>query len=163
MTRYHTVIDKTNFKDQMQSILDMTRAGIRKYGEIVISMSKDVSKTRAQEKKYNAMICDISKQCNYRGKKTTAKHWKAGLVHIFAKDMAQQGTPLKHPGELVMSLDGQDIISIRASTADFSVKEGSDFIEFLYSFGAYELVEWSDPETRTAYLSYAETAHLNGQ
>jgi hypothetical protein len=113
-----------------------------------------MSKTRAQEARYHAMISDISKQIDFDGKKYDTTVWKAQLIDQFQHEKQLMGEQLAKPGSTVMSLDKQRIVQIRPSSTDFRKKEASDFIEFLFSVGAEHNVHWSDPETESMYKDY---------
>jgi len=115
-------------------------------GDVSVSV-KPQTKSRDVEKKYHAMIADISKQVTFYGKtKYDADVWKALLVEQFAQDRAEMGEPLRHPARKITSMDGHRIITVRPSTTQFSKKEARDFVEFLYAQGADMGITWSDPE-----------------
>lgn len=106
------------------------------------------SKSREVEKKYHAMIRDIQMTVELDGKRFDFETWKALLVQAFEKDMREQGTPLSHPGRVVPSLDGMDVVTVRASTTRFRVKEASDFVEWLYAWGTDHEARFSDESLR---------------
>jgi hypothetical protein len=130
-------------------------------GEAIQSGALDVtvaraSKTRAQEKMYHRMMGDISKQADFDGVKYDTTTWKAQLIDQFQQEKLLMGEQLAKPGRTVMSLDKQRIVQIRPSSTDFLKKEASDFIEYLFSFGAEMNIAWSDPETQSMYRDYWE-------
>ena len=102
------------------------------------------SKTREQEKKYHAMIRDISKTVEVHGKKYALESWKAMLIIGFEKEMAAIDEPLKYPGRVEFSFLTNEWISIRPSSTRFSVDEGSKFIEYIYMTGAEYEAKFSD-------------------
>lgn len=102
-------------------------------------------KKRIQEEKYHAMIGDIAKQCMFMGKKMDSDDWKRLLVDMFAKVMRDLDTPLHHDGRVIPSLDFERVVQLGIQTRDFYVKEAAEFIEYLYAFGADNLVIWSEP------------------
>jgi len=115
-------------------------------GDVSVTV-KPQTKSRDVEKKYHAMIADIAKQVTFYGKtKYSAEVWKALLVEQFAQDRADMGEPLCHQARKITSMDGHRVITVRPSTTQFSKKEASDFVEFLYAHGADTGVTWSDPE-----------------
>ena len=129
-------------------------------GALDITVAR-ATKTRAQEKKFNAMIGDIFKQVEFKddtGRVIKAdREWvDAVLVEDFGQEMLMAGTPLSSPGRTTMSLDGMRIMQIRPSRTKFKVKEAAAFIEYLFAFGAQENVEWHDPETQAMYKDYFE-------
>ncbi len=138
------------------STLD-TMAVPEKVGECILDMIsggpveievKRPSKKREQEKKYHAMIGDIAKTVKIQGVKYSLEAWKALLVDGYEKERLDMGEPLSHPGRTIQSLDGQRNVTLRASTKDFRVKEGADFIEYLYSEGIDIGAKFSDPSMR---------------
>jgi len=98
-----------------------------------------------QNAKIHAMIGDIAKQCMFMGKKMDSDDWKRLLVDMFAKVMRDLGTPLHHDGRVIPSLDFERVVQLGIQTRDFYVKEAAEFIEYLYAFGADNLVIWSEP------------------
>ncbi|MCP4984543.1 MAG: hypothetical protein GY928_00365 [Colwellia sp.] len=113
-------------------------------GPIEIEIKKPLKK-REQEAKYHAMIADIAKTVRPRGVRYSAEVWKALLVDGYEKERLDMGEPLSHPGRTIQSLDGQRNVTLRASTKDFRIKEGADFIEYLYSEGIDMGAKFSDP------------------
>lgn len=110
-------------------------------------------KKREQEEKYHAQIGDIAKQCDYHLRKLRPESWKRLLVEAFVQVMREeakaQGKPDPFPrgGALLPSLDGLRIVQVEVLTRDFTVKQASEFIEYLYAFGAERGVVWSEPAT----------------
>jgi len=125
----------------------------------------DLSKSRLQEEKYHAMICDIVKTCkiqingmiidfNQFGKSAANEYGKSVLVRWYQLDCEEGGEPLRHNGfSYIDPIDGQKC-AVRPSTKDFTVKEAANFIEFLYSIGAQYGVAWS--ERVESYNQYPE-------
>lgn len=103
------------------------------------------AKKRIQEEKYHAQIGDIAKQTTHIGRKWDADDMKRLLVDEFAEEMRLAGTPLHHDGRVIPSLDGKRIVQLGIQTRDFYVKEASQFIEFLYAWGAQRDVVWTEP------------------
>lgn len=101
-------------------------------------------KSRDQEAKYHAMFSDIAKHVQFMGQWISGDDWKRLLVDAFARDMQAAGTPLRQGGRVVPSLDGTGVVQLGIQTRKFLKKEASDFIEFLYAWGADEGVHWSD-------------------
>lgn len=126
-----------------------------KGGKIIVEI-RSWSKSREMEKKYHAMINDIARQVVFYGKKRHKPEiWKALLVEQFAREKESMGEHLRHPGQTIVSLDGQRMITVRPSTTQFLVSEASDFIEYLYQQGTEFGVHWSEPALRV-YQEYRE-------
>ena len=107
------------------------------------------TKKRIQEEKYHAQIGDISKQTEYAGKRWDEDDMKRILIDEFAEEMRLAGTPLHHDGRLIPSENGRRVIQLGIQSRDFYVKEASQFIEFLYAWGAARFVVWTEPKVRT--------------
>lgn len=122
-----------------------------KSGPFVVRFLKP-SKTRDQESRYHAMINDIHRQ-GFRA--STFPAVKAVLVNQFAKELESMGEPLANPGQTAWDWVNEELVSIRPSTKDFSVKEGSKFIEWLYALGADLEIQWSEPAMK-AWEEYKE-------
>lgn len=115
---------------------------------VVIS---EPTKKRIQEEKYHAMMGDIAKQCFYNGRKLGDETWKRLLVeayvYILREEAKAQGKPDPFPkgGALLPSIDGLRIVQVEALTRNFTVSQASQFIEYLYAFGAERGVVWTEP------------------
>ena len=97
-----------------------------------------------QNEKMHAMIGDIAKCAPFMGKLINRDDMKRLLVDAFAKVMRDAGTPLHHDGRVVPSLDGERVVQLGIQTKDFRVREASEFVEYLYAFGAENGVTWSE-------------------
>jgi|GEM_PF-965328 len=105
---------------------------------------EEPKKSRLQEEKYHAMIGDIAKQYEFMGKLWHRDDMKRLMVDAFAKVMRDAGTPLHHDGRVAPSMDGERVVQLGIQTKDFYVKEASDFIEYLFSFGADNEIVWTE-------------------
>ena len=88
-------------------------------------------KRREQEEKYHAMIGEIAAQTMYAGRQYDDDDMKRILVDEFAEEMRAAGSPLHRDSRLIPSKDGRRVIQLGIQTRNFSVREASDFIEFL--------------------------------
>ncbi len=150
--RLFTIKDTTAQRSVMADCWDFVSKAIQG-GSLDVTVAQ-ASKTRAQEKMYHRMMGDISKQVDFDGVKYDTTTWKAQLIDQFQQEKLLLGEPLSKPGRTVMSLDKQRVVQIRPSSTDFRKKEASDFIEYLFSFGAEANIEWTDPETQAQYADY---------
>ena len=109
-------------------------------------------KRRIQEEKYHAQIGDIAKQTTYAGQKWDEDDMKRILIDEFADAMREAGTPLHNDGKarLIPSENGRRVIQLGIQSRQFWVSEASQFIEFLYAWGAERDVVWSDQAERRA-------------
>ena len=101
-------------------------------------------KRRVQEEKYHAMIGDIAKQVDLVGERRDVEDAKRLLIDAFARVMAANGTPLRQQGRIIPSLDGSGFVQLGIQSRRFTVSEASEFIEYLYAFGAEHGVVWSE-------------------
>jgi hypothetical protein len=105
-------------------------------------------KKREQEARYHAMIDDIAIQTAYAGRSWKPLHMKRILIDEFADEMRNLGTPLHGDSMLIPSENGRRVIQLEIHSSEFYVKEASNFIEFLYAWGAYRDVVWSEDSKR---------------
>lgn len=105
------------------------------------------SGTRSQECKYHAQIRDIAKQCYHSGKKWSEGDWKRLLVAAFELAMKESGSPLEQASRIAPALTGGGIVYLEAQTRHFTKSERSQFIEYLFAWGADQGVIWSDQLT----------------
>ncbi len=115
-------------------------------GPVVVTLGRE-AKSRDQEKKYHAMINDIMTTVEL-GQQYSIEAWKALLVDEFEQDLRRIGESLPKPSKLVISLDGQRAVTIRASTKDFKKEHASMFITFLYAWGTEHGARFSDESLR---------------
>ena len=104
-------------------------------------------KKREQEEKYHAMIGDIAKRVEFFGKLRDEETAKRLLIDAFVRvmrDIAKsEGKPDPFPvqGTMLPSLDGEGVVQLGVQSRGFTIKQASDFIEYLYSFAASKGVE----------------------
>jgi hypothetical protein len=153
MERCEFTINSQNVRSVMVHAWQLVSSAA-KAGDLILILAKP-DKTREQEKRYHSLLGEISKQVVFEepglrtrlrspeSKRYPPEVWKALLVDEFEQERALMGEPLRKPGRVVLSLDGHRMVSLRPSTRDFSRKEASDFIEFLYAWGSEMGVLWS--------------------
>ncbi|MFZ2736642.1 MAG: recombination protein NinB [Burkholderiaceae bacterium] len=108
--------------------------------ELVIEI-KQISKTRDQEKKYHAMIGEVTKQASHLGATWGNEDWKRLLLDKFARD-----TGRSH-GRVIPNLDKTGVVEVGLQSRKFSRKDGAEFIEWLHVWGAENGIEFIDQET----------------
>lgn len=101
----------------------------------------EANRNAPQNAKMHAMIGEIAGQVEHIGRKWDADDFKRLLVDEFAEEMRLAGTPLHHDGRVIPSLDGRRIVQLGIQSREFTVREASAFIEFLYSFAAQRGVQ----------------------
>ena len=91
---------------------------------------KDAGKSREQEEKYHAMIGEVAKQAQHLGAKWDAESWKRLLVEQFCKDNGLK------TGAVIPNLAGDGIVQLGTQTRNFTKEQASEFVEWLYAWGA---------------------------
>jgi len=110
----------------------------------IVSLSP-ASKSRAQEALYHCLFSDVARQLDFMGEKRDAETWKRLLVDAFVRVKSAEGDPVQGTGSIIPNLDGSGFVQLGVQTRRFSKKHASEFIEYLYSFGADRNVQWSEP------------------
>lgn len=105
---------------------------------------KEPEKRRTQEERYHAMLGDIAKQVEFFGQKRDRETVKRLLVDAFARVMAADGDPIQGWGTVLPSLDGSGVVQLGVQTRRFTVRQASEFIEYLFAYGAENNVIWSE-------------------
>jgi hypothetical protein len=95
------------------------------------------TKSRLQEEKYHSILADMAPQFTFMG----ITGWpmedvKRLMIDAFARIKAAEGEPLRGWGRVVPSLCGTGIVQLGCQSRDFTVKQGSEFIEYLHSYCA---------------------------
>ena len=91
---------------------------------------KDATKSRDQEEKYHAMIGEVAKQAQHLGAKWDAESWKRLLVDQFCKDNGLK------TGAVIPNLSGDGIVQLGMQTRNFTKEQASEFVEWLFAWGA---------------------------
>lgn len=100
---------------------------------------KDVKRSLPQNDRMWAMLTDIARQKEHMGRRYTVDQWK----EIFLDALGRETT-------FAPSLDGSTFIPLGRHSSDLSKGEMSDMIELLFSWGAENGVEWSEPKQEAA-------------
>lgn len=95
------------------------------------------TRTLGQSAKLHAMLADVARQVewpvNGKMERLSVDDWKAVVV-----------ASLMQEKRMAAGLRGGFVI-LGKRTSSMSIREMSDAIEFLYSFGAEQGVQWSEP------------------
>ena len=95
-----------------------------------------ITRTLEQNSKLHAMLTDISKQCEFNGKRLDVDNWKA--IFVSAHKIATGGQ-----AEMAIGLEGE-VINLRESTAQMGVKRMASLIEYITSWGVQNGVHFND-------------------
>lgn len=85
----------------------------------------------------HAALTDISRQCEWAGRKWPMEEWKALMVSAHAQVE-------ERPAQVVAGLEGE-LVAIRESTARMSKRRMSSLIDYVLAWGSTNDVEWSKP------------------
>jgi hypothetical protein len=106
---------------------------------------KPPTKSSDQQAKYHSMFADVARQVPFMGSMRDLETWKRLLVDAFSRIKAAEGDPVQGVGAIVPNLDGTGFVQLGVQTRKFSKRHASEFIEFLYAWGAENNVQWKDP------------------
>lgn len=93
------------------------------------------TRTNEQNDKIQAMVRDFMRCVDWPGLRKNQDIYRHFLAACFMKQEAVEG------------LEGGLVFINTKTTSQFTLKEGSDFIEWLYAMGAEHDVEWSERST----------------
>lgn len=111
---------------------------------MVMRRPQEPKRRDIQNERYHAMLGDIAKQCEFFGQKRDLETVKRLLVDAFARVMAADGNPIQGWGTVLPSLDGSGVVQLGIQTRRFTVRQASEFIEYLFAWGAENGVTWSE-------------------
>lgn len=107
-------------------------------------------KSRIQEEKYHAMILDIAKQCKFLEQEWEPEEWKRLLIDAFVRVMRNEAKekgepdPFDGSGKVVPALEGEGFVQLGIQSRNFSKKMAAQFIEYLFAWGSWNNVKWSE-------------------
>lgn len=99
---------------------------------LVVRLLDGLTRTLDQNSKLWPMLTDISKQVTWHGKKFSKDDWKVIITGSYRQS------------EFVPNIDGTGFVVLGMSTSRMNRKVFADLIEFIYSFGASQGVQWSE-------------------
>ncbi|MDG6291599.1 recombination protein NinB [Glaesserella parasuis] len=97
---------------------------------------KPITRNLEQNAKFHAMCGDIAKQVQFNGEWLPLEAWKVLLISAHAE-------ATKEGSRLVTGLEGE-LVNIRESTAQMSVKRMASLIEYATSWGVSNGVHFND-------------------
>jgi hypothetical protein len=125
----HLLTNKQQALSLLRNIWPKVLEALESSKELVLEI-KLANKSREQEEKYHSMIGEIAKQAQHMGASWDAESWKRLLVDQFCKD-----TGLK-TGVVMPNLSGDGIVQLGFQTRKFTKEQASEFVEWLYAWGA---------------------------
>ena len=95
-----------------------------------------MTRSLEQNSKLHTLLSDISKQCEFNGKKRDIDTWK--MIMVSAHKIAIGGQ-----AEMVIGIEGE-VINLRESTAQMSVKRLASLIEYVQAWAVENGVKFND-------------------
>jgi hypothetical protein len=135
----YELIDKSQAKRLMTMLWPKVLVALDAGRKLTLEV-KDASKSREQEKLYHELIGQIAKQAQHMGAKWSAEDFKRLLVDQFMRDIGEGG------GKVIPNLDNTGIVQLGTQTRNFTQEQGSEFIEWLYSWAANNGVTLNDTQ-----------------
>lgn len=153
---------ETRYIKSIQDIRAMAQyvvTQMKNAGEKLVRIRIDFydEKTREQEKRYHAMLGDISKQAQHLNQVLDVDSWKRLCVKQFADDCIANDIDRladywrKNGFRLMPSIDGKSLVTLGKQTREFPKYVAAGFIEWLYHFGSENKIVWSDPKYQEEY------------
>lgn len=105
--------------------------GAPERGPVVITMGRE-TRTQEQNDKFWPMLRDISKQVEWMGMKLREDEWKDLSTASFRSC------------KVLPNLNKDGVVAVGLSTSKMPKGEMSNYIEYLYAFGAENGVKWSE-------------------
>ena len=89
-----------------------------------------------------AMLTDIALHMKANGKDYSTDQWKVIFLHAIGREVS-----------FIPSLDGKTFIPWGQSSSDLGIKEMTDLIEYMFSWGAENGVDFHEPNPALADLT----------
>ena len=134
----YDLVDQQQASALMNSLWPKVKAALAAGRKLTLEV-KDASKSREQEKLYHELIGQIAKQAQHMGAKWSAEDFKRLLVDQFMRDIGESS------GRVIPNLDNTGIVQLGTQTRNFTQEQGSEFIEWLYSWAANNGVTINEP------------------
>lgn len=133
--RFKRKINKNNKRDVMTLAWDFVGTLLNTHDDIFIEV-RSVTRSDEQNAKLHAMLGDIAKQKTFNGKKLSIEQWK--MIFVSGHRIATGGQ-----AEMAIGLEGE-VINLRESTAQMSVKRMASLIEYITAWGVENDVKFTD-------------------
>ena len=145
---YSIIARKENLQSVQEIVQEYIKIGVEKYGGVDISLTQ-LTRSLAQNACWHAQIGDIAKQVKFNGTTLVPEGAKEYLVLLFAYEMESAQTPLAQGIKQIPSRKTESgWMPVPPSTSKFTIDEGSQFIEWLFMYGAERKVKWGGPAMR---------------
>lgn len=148
MGNWSAKINGDNAPALLPKVKEYIVKGIEAYGAVEVTLTK-VTRTIAQNALWHAQIGEIAKQTKFNGSELTPEGAKEYLVLVFAFELEQDQRPLKQGITQIPSRKSETgWMPVPPKTSKFDIDEGSEFIEWLFAYGAERGVRFNDKVTR---------------
>lgn len=108
---------------------------------------QDPKRSLPQNDRMWAMLTDVAAQKEHVGRKYTPDQWKVLFMHACGREV-----------EFIPALDTSTFIPWGQSSSDLSKQEMTDLIEFIFSWGAENGVQFHDQESAPLQPEELESA-----
>lgn len=96
---------------------------------------KEPARTLPQNARFWASLTDVARCERAKGRDYSTETWRTLFLHAAGREM-----------QFVPSLDGDELLPLGHSSAELSVGEMSNVLEFIYSWGAENGVVFTEPD-----------------
>lgn len=155
MAGYSAKITDINVDQMMPNLVSFIKKGVEKYGAVQVDLTR-VNRSIAQNSLFHAQIAEIAKQTKFNGTELTADGAKEYLVLLFAFELEQEQRPLSQGLQYIPSRKTEGgWMPVPPKTSRFKIEEGTEFIDWLFAYGAERNVRFNDDVARQyeAYLA----------
>jgi hypothetical protein len=112
-------------------------------GQRLVVEVKPEMRSNAENNLLHALIDEIARKLEWAGKKREPETWKRLLVAAWCRVHGESV-------EILPALDGHGVDIVPARTSKLSRKECADLIEYVFSWGVEQGIEWEEYERATA-------------
>jgi len=91
----------------------------------------------------HSLVADIARTCEFNHQKLEPLDWKRLLLDAYGRIKAAEGEPLQGWGRVFPSLDHSGVVQLGIQSRSLSKIQASEFVDYLYAWGADNDVEWS--------------------
>ena len=126
--KFKRFITKDNKRSVMQAAWETVGVLLEANDTMLFIEVRERKRSDEQNALLHAMLTEVSRKLEFNSKKLSVDEWK--LVFVSAHAIATG-----KPAEMVIGLEGE-VINLRESTAQMSVKRLSSLIEYIHAYCA---------------------------
>ncbi|MGL5004065.1 MAG: recombination protein NinB [Casimicrobium sp.] len=132
MKRTITIDRDCDLRTQFANLYQVAVGMFREFGHVVVTLSER-KRTNPQNDHFHGQIQDIYEQMRAAGSTRTLEKWKRLLAEQFIAE--NQNLGWEEIG-VMPSLDGKRIVQMSVPTSNYTVRQSSAFVEWLYAWGS---------------------------